>query len=276
MSDLISLSRARQSLQGAGSIDDAVLAVLISAASAAVEKHCQRTFVLTSYRERYDGDGSGRLWLKNFPIAAVTRVSAGRASALAIQQTDTTTNQRATVRVIPTGLVFARVAGGTTVTDSTVTFASSATIAALAAAVNALGAGWSASAHGDFGAWPSTDIFDPQGPFDCRGAYAYLEAFESDLTVFELLDAQAGLIAGDFSRGVQNLLVEYQAGFATIPEPVQQAAALLVGDLLASPQFAGGLLREKLGDYSYAADRAANAISDRVRSLLAPFVDHRA
>ena len=56
-----------------------------------------------------------------------------------------------------------RVASGSLVLDTSVTWAANATLQAVATAVAALGNGWSArvvgSATGDYGLWPSQDLY---------------------------------------------------------------------------------------------------------------------
>ena len=278
MADLVTAANAQLYNDTLSSVPAANLAALITAASAGIEKHCMRTFGSASYSERYDGQGDGEIWLRQFPVSAVSRISVGRSVALIIQQTNTTTNQRAYARVTATGLTLVRVASGVTTTDATVTFAANVTVTAVAAAVNLLGAGWSATVQGSFGLWPAADLYYHQGSLDCLGVDANLQVFDGDVSEWELTDPLAGWLRGNFPRGQQNVLVDYTAGFATIPEPIQMATALFVSDLLKAPQFAGGIAGEHLGDYSYyaPAGQSPGIMSNRVRTLLSPYVDHRA
>src|SRR5579864_8299316 len=71
--DLITLSRAYQNLQGVTS-QDALLGVLITAASDAVEKYCRRRFVSKAYDELYNGPGDRRLLLRQYPVQSVQSV----------------------------------------------------------------------------------------------------------------------------------------------------------------------------------------------------------
>lgn len=276
MADLVTATAARLLNPTLSEVTDAELAAIITAASVAIEKVCQRTFASASYSERYDGLGNGELWLRNFPVSAVARIAVDRQFALSIQQTDTATNQRASVKTSSTGLTLVRTASGVTTTDATVTWAANATLTAVAAAVNLLGAGWSATVQGSFGLWPSVDLFYTQGSLNCLGADAQLELFTGDLSAWELTDPLSGWLRGDFPRGKRNVLVDYTAGFAAVPEPIQMATALFVGDLIKSGELAGGIAGEHLGNYSYyvPAGKEQKAMSPRVRSLIAPYTDY--
>ncbi len=74
--DLISLADVKAYLGGdLQSNDDAVLARLISAASAFFVTACARPILERSYSETYDGKGNGRLYLRQTPVTGVTALS---------------------------------------------------------------------------------------------------------------------------------------------------------------------------------------------------------
>ena len=188
--DLITLARAYQNLQGVSSIDT-LLQTLLTAASDVIQKWCRRDFVSTSYDELYSGNGESRLLLRQYPIVSVESVRYRPVTVLKITNTDAA-NVQARVSIISTGLKLVRVTAGvkTTVTAG-LTFAGDVTLTALAAAVNAVGAGWSAQIVGDatnYGSWPSSDLYWPpafptfaggtagQGALQCvAGSYAELK-----------------------------------------------------------------------------------------------------
>lgn len=51
------------------------LARLVSSASQAVERYCNRTFAVDTYTERHDGRGLSRIWLRQRPVVSVAAVS---------------------------------------------------------------------------------------------------------------------------------------------------------------------------------------------------------
>jgi hypothetical protein len=137
------------------------------------------------------------------------------------------------------------------------TFAGNVTITALAAAVSAVGNGWSAQAQGDatnYGSWPSADLFiqgsfgdalegagvlQSQGALQCvNGSFAELKMHTYELAGFQW-DARGWLLRAIpytdpellhpedlvFPTGINNFRIQYTAGYTTVPEGVQEACA---------------------------------------------------
>jgi hypothetical protein len=140
--DLITLARAYQSLGGLSGIDT-LLQTLLTAASDAVQKYARRDFASTAYDELYSGNGDRQLILRQYPIISVQSVRYRPVTVIKITNT-LTANVRARVNVTSTGLTLVAVNAGVKTFNSAVTFVSYPTITAMAAAVNALGSGWSA------------------------------------------------------------------------------------------------------------------------------------
>jgi hypothetical protein len=254
--DLINLTRAYQALQGVSG-QDSLLSTLITAYSEAIEKYCRRRFVSTSYDELYDGNGERRMLLRQYPIQSVQAVRYRPVTVLKITNT-TAANVQARVSVLSTGLQLVSVNAGikTTVTAG-LTFAGNPTLTALAAAVNAVGNGWSAQVVGDstnYGGWPSADLYVPasygdtlegsgtlqsQGALQCvAGSFAELKMHTYELQGYQW-DARGWLLRAIpytdpellhpedliFPVGINNFRVQYTAGYTTIPEAVQEACA---------------------------------------------------
>src|SRR5439155_18766932 len=97
--------------------------------------------------ELYNGNSQRRLFLRRFPILAVTAVRYRPVTVLKIINNDQATNQMARVQVTATGLVLTRTASGV-MSTSTLTYAGNVTLQALATAIGALGNGWSAQVIG--------------------------------------------------------------------------------------------------------------------------------
>jgi hypothetical protein len=85
------------------------------------------------------------------------------------------------------------------------------------------------------------------------------------------------LIEECFPSGFENVTVKYTAGFATIPEAVQEAVVQIAAKLNAEGLHDPSLSGETLGDYSYQAapvysDALANtALGQATMKLLAPY-----
>jgi hypothetical protein len=73
MADLVTSGEVTSLVAGLASHPG--LSLLISAASAAIEKRLNRTLASGTVTETYSGAGLGRIWLRRLPVSAVTAVS---------------------------------------------------------------------------------------------------------------------------------------------------------------------------------------------------------
>lgn len=270
MPDLITNARARLNLPGAKATDEAVISILVRAASAAIERYCRRRFPAADCDELYHGSADCRLLLRHYPILAVAAVRRGLAGVLAVANTSAA-NQQARVALTATGVELVRVAGGVQAT-STVSFAGNATLAALASAITALGNGWSAQVVGDYGSWPAADLRAPQGAVSALGRPAELGLHTETLADFQI-DAEHGWLArpGGWRGGLNEYRVQYTAGYAAVPEDVQEACAELVATWFAQRGRDLSLTAEHtVGTYSYRT-AVGDRLPDRVRGLLRPY-----
>lgn len=99
------------------------------------------------------------------------------------------------------------------------------------------------------------------------------ESFDVDASTGEIRFKSAVAAAyHHFPAGFHNVKVAYTAGFATIPEPIQEATAELAAWLWANASPEGGVTGEKLGDYSRSLEPAGRMkLPAVVRRLLAPY-----
>jgi hypothetical protein len=274
---LITRERAIRNLRSGGATtatEDRILDAMIAAASGFIEKYCRRTFTARQHDELYDGDGQAELVLKQFPVLSVERVAYGPETVLEIENASSS-NQRATVTVTDTGLTLIRVASGTTTTDTSVTFASYATLTALKTAVNALGNGWTATVPDDaYGNWPSADL-RPQGACRAIDQTANLQLHTRELGEYDLDAARGILTRRDGSAwcgGANYWRVIYTAGFATVPEAVQEACAEMAVALFWQTSRDPGLAQEQVtGKFSRTPALNTAGMQPHVRNLLAPY-----
>jgi hypothetical protein len=300
--DLCTLARAYQDLQGVTNVDS-LLSTLITSVSDAIQKWCRRDFVSTSYDELYSGNGDRKLLLRQYPIISVQSVRYRPVTVIKITNT-VAANVQGRVTVTSTGLTLVRVNAGVKTTDTSVTFAGTATLTALAAAVNALGNGWSAQVIGDstnYGSWPSADLYWPpafptfgagstgQGALQCvNGSFAELKMHTYELAGFQW-DSRGWLLRAIpytdpelqhpedlvWPVGINNIRVQYTAGYGTIPESVQEACASWVGALYyqctRDPQLTNQLTA---GGAASGWKGAAGEPPDHVVALLRPYRRH--
>jgi hypothetical protein len=258
MADLITSARALYNLNNMSltANESTTLAALITAVSKAIEQYTGRVFASTQHDELYNGLGQRRLVLRHIPVISVARVAGNPISVLEVSNTSGS-NQRATVSVTSTGMSLVRVASGTT-TTSTLTFAANTTIGALKTAIDALGNGWSATLpDADYTSWASADLRAVQGALNAKDVTAALKLHTEELTAYEvdidkgflLRSDQGTLLAADgpcWSGGPNYWRVVYTAGYATVPENVQEACAQWVAALFWQTKRDPGLRQEQM------------------------------
>jgi hypothetical protein len=306
--DLITLARAKQDIQSITDISqDSLLTALITACSDAIEKYCRRFFISKAYDELYSGDGDRRLLLRQYPLQSVQSVRYRPVTVVKIINNATSQNQQARVTVTSTGLSLTRVASGVSTTDTSVTFAGSPTLNAVVTAVNALGNGWSAQivgdsgqggGTGDYGLWPSADLYVPssygdgttsQGALTARGQNAELKLHTYELAGYQW-DPRGWLLRAIpytdpellhpedliWPVGINNFRVQYTAGYSTVPEGVQEACAEWVATLYYITQRDPALSAQSTSGVMSRWDRPGTLAEPpvNVRTLLAPYRRH--
>lgn len=288
MPDLITNARAKFNIPTATSADDATINTLIAAASGAIQRYCRRDFAAIAHDELYNGSGDGRLVLRQYPVVSVQSVRYRPVTVLKVTNSNTSLNQQARVSVTSTGLTLVRTASGVA-TTVTLSFASNATLTALATAITALGNGWSAQVVGDYGAWPAADLRGPQGALTAWGQFAELKMHTLELAGYQIDERRGWLLRAIpytdpellhpedliWPVGVDNFRVQYTAGYATIPEDVQEACAELVATWFAQRGRDLSLHTEDTaGTYRYQAE-SNDQLPRRIRALLKPYRNHR-
>ena len=199
-----------------------IISDLRSQVDAWVKKYCRRDFESTSYNDIYSGDGSNLLWLDQFPVTAITRLSIGTQDVLSIN--NSSDYNYATVSSDGTNLTYSLDGS-----SGTLAYADYTTLDTLAAAINALGSGWSATVTSDFGSYASTEIVNCYGLSCLDDQTAYLEIrneHESDFKV----NTNTGKIVNStyFTAGFDNVYVSYTAGYSSIPEDLKLAVLMII------------------------------------------------
>jgi hypothetical protein len=311
--DLLSLSQVQAALAQALPADQSVLPTVVSAASRACQRYCRRWFVAQSLLEirvpqqnQWDKGEPDVIQLQQFPLTAPPRLRGGRTNALQVTNPDTVTNQQAWLEITTTGdpdisltntgLILHRVASGVQ-TNNTLTWASYPTVAALAAAINALGGGWQATVESPYGPWPSADLYGSEGTAGALStAHAKLDVFSTDISNARV-DVASGCVylpAGDAGQGGGpgnvwqwpgssdvmmganawrgEVLCAYTAGYATVPEDVQEACYVTVKSMLYELQTVTKFQQETGDKFSYVlANLDERGLPAVARRLLAPW-----
>lgn len=316
--DLITSAYAEQVLAAGGitltGSQSAILATLITAASREIIRYCSRQFALTTYSEivtpegtRQDRGEPSSAKLSAFPVQSITSVLTNRSTVLTIRNTDTTTNQFASVvftmtgdveylDLVYTGLTLSRMASGVTTTD-TLTFAANVTLGALATAINALGNGWNATVQSSYELYPSASLVGVREPKNALSNGACLDLFVTPAESYDIDRAtgimrcyggQGGSGYGGFYGGFSDVFGDsldgqggyggawgwgqyqatYTAGWSTIPENLQQVCAEIVKGMYARLDTDPSLKSETADKYSYTLRDVISSLPDWAKDVL--------
>lgn len=194
----------------------AIVSLIKDACEEYVSSYCNRTFEETAYSlERYSGMCNNIITLRNYPVIAVDRVVFNTLDAIRIKNTNSGTS--ASVSTTATGLRL--VYNGTA--DTTVTYASNATIADVVSAVNAVGSGWAAEVNDStLSTFKSTDILKINGLSAIDSNWVYLQVPDEGLDSFEVDTDRAQIFRyAGWPKGYRNIYVDYTAGYSSADMP---------------------------------------------------------
>ena len=258
--------------------DDALLEALIARVSAAVQQALGREVVEAAYRaERHDGTGSRRLRLRHWPVQEVLRLSIGVISALRVWNDSAESGALAAFAASTDEALRLRLVGGPHAGLDEVALAPHDSVDDLAGAVAALGKGWHAAPCGQAPEQtPAADLLPTGAGLHALDASAAFHAPRAPLGDAVLEDPAAGVLhrAAGFPRGNGNVVVDYIAGYETVPGDIEHACLLWAAAAYNRLKAGGdGLRSEGLGDLSQAFQQDVPAevrrILDARREVLA-------
>jgi hypothetical protein len=272
----------------AGQLND-----IIKAASNKIRRYCRRNFNSNFYSKVFDGGlyPFDVFYLTEIPIQEITRLAARPTIVLQIQNTNTTTYSRATVRTTAIGLVLFTVASGVEAWNSSIVWGSYPTVQTVANAVNALGNGWLATPTVGYANNASADFQPSEGAYETlygpgAGLIQYLEyapfggpgLFYDGISQFTVsngwrLDAPKGIVWGRFPPGEQNIRCDWQGGFNEVPDAVQEACLLTCVAIWGTGRINPALKSEGALDYNYTLNDKIRIIPQGAMDLLAEYRD---
>lgn len=191
-----------------------------------VKQYCRQDFILTAYKERYDGKGTPSLYLRHYPIVTLNKLCVWNDDAISIYNDSTCAFASVSVTATAVNLYV----DGTT---TPLLFASYATLQSLVNAINAV-SGWSASLMlASYATYPSTILLEKYG-LRCSGRnVVYLEMpdvdGEDDFEVFA--DEGRVELLSNFPTGRKNVFIDYTAGYAVIPDDLKLAVLILIKNI---------------------------------------------
>lgn len=276
---LAAVKRQANIASGVTTYDD-VLTEYINVASEKITTLLNgRELVATDYVQWIDSRAEDQLALPQYPIQRVNLLASGREEALTVQYNGA--GVRATAQVTDTGLRLTSW-GTAGVTAADVDWATYETVGEVVTQINASVAGWTATLKtdnpskwlkptGGRDAKTSAIGIDAPGTFDIeyeirRDLGLIQFPYHAELDYFEPtagMRPAAGMgIGGTYLSGTApfgglGVLVDYRAGFETIPADIEQVARDMAVTMFRSSFRDGSVKSESLGGYSYTlADQA--------------------
>jgi len=249
---LITAARAKQSINQSTftSAENDIIDSLVEAVDDYTRSYTNRQIEQTSHDEIHIGTGSPYMLLADWPVVSVSYIGHNEKTALRVKNTGTGV-QRAFAVSSNTGIILSRWAGATLTTETEIAFACNPTITDVKDAVIAKGNGWTAEVVNDLGSHDSDTLAAAQGLFNFNntirprgslGAYnqwAHFKIWSEDIANFDIEPGSGMLIKDPEVNDEQSLLrdnnfnsgwilgkryrVNYSAGYATIPEDIQEA-----------------------------------------------------
>ncbi|MBU8870678.1 MAG: phage head-tail connector protein [Gemmatimonadales bacterium] len=271
MSTLTTLANYKAHAGITDSADDALITLELERATKAIQVECDRDLVADTYRERYNGEGDCEIILDQYPITAISLVSTDVLDIISIANTSTDA-YNASVDISATTMTLT-ISGGSDAGSDALTL-SSYTLTTLVAAIDALGKGWDAELLlSDYGVWAATELLPVYG----RGCLDQLTYATIPGTPAEdyVVATDEGVItfASSLTRGTQNIVVKYSAGWATIPADLERIAIELTDYYYRGRKIDPSIQAEKLGDHSitYSKAQQSNAIPEGLVLRLAKY-----
>ena len=264
---------------------DTILEQYIDHASAKIERWIGRQIKLRNYSEWYGGNDVRSVKVKQYPINNVVGVYTGLAAAITISST-VSSDIRLTVSINtdPLGTVangalapcavLTRTTSAGTTTTSTLLFSTYADTTSLVAAINAI-TGYSATVTTAM----RCAQLHPRAGGDIKMATVVLTGV--DVSSEFVYDSYLGIVTirqdafpmashnARYPSALQSTLIEYSAGYTTVPDDIHQACLVIAGTMYLSRKSDTSLQSESLGDYSYSmasADSSRAMMEDMLGS----------
>jgi len=276
---LTTLANLKAWLGIGGSGDDGFLENIIDRSSDYIEQICDRKFKARDFVEWYDGDGSPTLQLDNWPVIKVYRVGYGVSDALTVSG-NVSGDISASVMFRHDNVSVNRIASNGAVTNTDFAYSSYKTTDSLASAINST-TGFSATSAVN----TSVKWLHPVGGVDVVST-SFTATFASDSESEYRIDRDTGSVylrssphfnnstdaieAQRFPRTRRSILVEYNAGFDTIPDDIEQACIEVAASVWSRRDVDDNLASESLGDYSYSIRPPAEVAEAAVR-MVSPY-----
>ena len=198
--------------------------------------------------------------LKQRPVTEVKFVGIGYDAAIQIGSA-TASDVACSVTVTDTHVRLYRMSSAGTETETNLSFATYPTMALMSTAIAAT-SGFSSTLVSDA---PSRRLRRIAGR-DLINATVNLEAPDQAVEDY-LADFDRGVVYGRQLTGYRAVLIDYTAGYATVPDDIEQACLMVAASIYQGRKRDPNLNSEALGGYSYSL-RAPGQATEEARTML--------
>lgn len=278
---LTSLANLKEYMGISTTANDTLLEKCIDRASVRMETYCGRKLKARDHAEWRDGCGVKEIRLLQYPVLSVSNVWTGNIAAMVIGAKGN--NLRASISVnqeAPTPAVIATytdIAGATTATS--IPFATYPTVSDVAAQIGATGA-YNATVVKNLRAVQMR----PRAGADC--VLATVTLFAADTASDYTYDHETGRLSideswwaywpldnGKMPDAVKSVLIEYRAGFETIPADMEECCLEVAAMIFRDRQRDKSLITERLGDYSYSrASQSGEVMGSSILAVMEEYL----
>jgi len=190
-----------------------------------IKSYCGRNFEQTLVKEVVRRQPGESVFLKEYPVVSVQKLAIGSATALLVSNSNATTTAQVSVGSSGVSVSYNYGVGAQFL------FASYATVAAITAAINTAGAGWSASVVAGFEQALSSELL-PQMALECingnSAGLAVPNRALSDYRINELTGEVEFPIADCGSPQNDYIHAYYTAGYSPIPADLKLGLLALI------------------------------------------------
>ena len=256
---------------------DAILESSIDRATSLIESYCDRKLKARTHYEWVMPQGERTVTVDHPPIQTIDTISYGRQTAMTITGDTASTDVLTTVGFDGAELRLRRVQSNGTAATSTISVATYPTTSQLVTQVNAV-AGFSATLTENAYA-RSLHRFGGRGLKDAPCDLAFPRDNVSEYEV----ENEIGLIhittdrfpgirsddaaANRFPAGFFPVFVQYEGGYETVPDDLEQACIEIASDLYRDRLNDRLVASEALGDYNYSRANPADLLARRANLL---------
>lgn len=224
-----------------------------------INEYCNRIFGADDYKTWLNGYGTSELFLPQYPINSIDRVSIHKVYVGTVQCSASGAT-KAYITIDDTQMKFDYMKSDGTRQSDTLAFATYKKMSTLAAAAPS---GWAINVQSGYGNWPTLDLIRVQSA-DCLTPISFqLEMADEEIGV-ELGRYDNGLIMAIdnvFPGGRKNIYIEYNAGYTeptdspvvagNVPAGLESVAIEAVWNGVKGLKSDRSMKSEKFGDYSY-------------------------